>query len=311
MKHSIMVLLAFLAFSAPTMANARNDDGGTTCNGNGSCAQTTNNNITNQGGQGGNGYGLGVGVGVGIGQGGNANATGGNAIAHGGQGGKGGEGGKGGSVIGSGNSTVLNSVNNNTSVKNTVTNLNGQDQKQGQGQLQGQKQGQGQSQSANNEGNTQTINIAAPKTYRPPVSTAVAPTVFPTAICMGSASGAVQSTLFGVSVGKSYEATECMIGETARSFYQSGLVEDSDYVRCQSAYAKSAPICKAIAEGKYTTRKAFLDGNYGEVETAQEAKAADSVEAKVSSLPEPELVRAQQLEEEKYVGGWSPESQLY
>lgn len=101
---------------------------------------------------------------------------------------------------------------------------------------------------SNNSSNGNVVNIAAPKTYRPPVSSAVAPTVFPTAPCMGSSSAGVQSTLFGISGGSSWESKECMILETARNFEQAGYAKDALAVRCQGKYAKVAPSCKALDE---------------------------------------------------------------
>ena len=143
------------------------------------------------------------------------------------------------------NSTNVN-TNTNTSVNTNAntsvnTNVNGQQQGQQQGQ------GQGQTQSANNEGNTQTINIAAPKTYRPPVNSAIAPTIFPTAPCMGSSSVGATGTLFSISGGTTWTSEECMILETARSFDQAGYAEDGLSVRCQGKWAKNAPSCKALA----------------------------------------------------------------
>jgi hypothetical protein len=150
----------------------------------------------------------------------------------------------------------LNSVkskNDNTNV-NDLTNKQGQGQGQLQGQGQGQKQGQQQGieGSANNEGvtgNELNINVAAPKTYRPPVNSAIAPTIFPTAPCMGSSSIGGTGTLFSISGGTSWTSDECMILETARSFDQAGYAEDGLAVRCQGKWAKLAPSCKALEEG--------------------------------------------------------------
>lgn len=254
----IYLALVLSMLVAPTAFAGDNN-----CNGNNSCPQNTtnSNNTTNAGGaatiQSGavvsNG-GLGGQGGLG-GAGGNASTGaisnnntalggvgfGGSASANGGSSSatieKGAVTANGGNVIGSGNSA--NTVK--TEVNTTDVNVNGQQQGQQQGQ------GQGQTQSANNEGNTQTINIAAPKTYRPPVNSAIAPTIFPTAPCMGSSSVGATGTLFSISGGTTWTSEECMILETARSFDQAGYAEDGLSVRCQGKWAKNAPSCKALA----------------------------------------------------------------
>jgi hypothetical protein len=92
------------------------------------------------------------------------------------------------------------------------------------------------------------VNIAATKTYRPTVSSAIAPTIFPTAPCMGSTSGGVTGTLFSISGGSSWESKQCLILETARSFDQAGYSNDGLHVRCQAEWAKAAPSCQALAK---------------------------------------------------------------
>lgn len=96
--------------------------------------------------------------------------------------------------------------------------------------------------------NNTEINVAASKTYRPPVSSAIAPTIFPTAPCMGSSSVGATGTLFSISGGTTWTSEECMILETARSFDQAGYTADGLSVRCQGKWAKTAPSCKALAE---------------------------------------------------------------
>lgn len=141
------------------------------------------------------------------------------------------------------------SVNPDIRVNPSIANTVGQDQTQGQ--LQGQQQGQVQStENSNNASQSTAITFAAPRTYRPPVNSAIAPTVFPTAPCMGSTSGGVTGTLISISGGSSWESKECMILETARNFEQAGAVVDAMHVRCQGKYAKIAPSCIALAEGK-------------------------------------------------------------
>lgn len=131
----------------------------------------------------------------------------------------------------------VNNVTNKNEVSNKNTNVNGQ--------LQGQQQ------STNNSNNAQqNVNVAGDTFAAPdiPVSTAYAPTIFPTAPCMGSTSGGVQGMGLGVSLGSTWEATECMIAETARGFDQAGYKEDGLAIRCQGKYAKEAPSCKALAK---------------------------------------------------------------
>lgn len=72
------------------------------------------------------------------------------------------------------------------------------------------------------------------------------PNVYPTAPCTGSTSAGVAGAGFGISFGSSWESEECMIGETARGFEQSGRPEGKDdglAVRCTSKYAAVAPSC--------------------------------------------------------------------
>lgn len=95
--------------------------------------------------------------------------------------------------------------------------------------------------SGNTSGNTTvTSNYAAPKI---PVATAIAPSNFPTAPCMGSSSIGGSAVLFGFSAGSSWEATECMTFEAARSFDQAGMHEDALAIKCTSKYSAAAPSC--------------------------------------------------------------------
>ena len=97
------------------------------------------------------------------------------------------------------------------------------------------------SSSGNTSGNTTiTSNYTAPKI---PVATAVAPSNFPTAPCMGSSSIGGSAVLFGFSAGSSWEATECMTFEAARSFDQAGMHEDALAIKCTSKYSAAAPSC--------------------------------------------------------------------
>lgn len=95
--------------------------------------------------------------------------------------------------------------------------------------------------SGNTSGNTSiTSNYSAPKI---PVSTAFSPANHPTAPCMGSTSIGGTAVLFGFSAGSSWEATECMTFEAARSFDQVGMFEDALAIKCTSKYSAAAPSC--------------------------------------------------------------------
>lgn len=241
MKKSLLSLAVVGLFALSTSAFAFGDNvinGGIKDSYNNNSVNNSNNtdnsvkNTANggAGGQGGQG-----GVGVGVGLGGSASATGGSA-------------------------TIQNGAVRNT---NTNTNTQGQQQGQLQGQVQnaegGDVRNSGNSESnsestskanANNNGNGSNnteINVAASKTYRPPVSSAFAPTIFPTAPCMGSSSVGATGTLFSISGGTTWTSEECMILETARSFDQAGYGADGLAVRCQGKWAKNAPSCKALA----------------------------------------------------------------
>jgi len=96
---------------------------------------------------------------------------------------------------------------------------------------------------ATNAGNSISLNEA-----RRPVNSAFAPTVFPTAPCMGSSSIGGGAAVFSFSGGTSWTSEECMILETARGFDQAGYADDGLSVRCQGKYAKSAPSCVALAK---------------------------------------------------------------
>jgi len=93
----------------------------------------------------------------------------------------------------------------------------------------------------NTSGNTTiTSTYIAPKI---PVATAFSPANHPTAPCMGSTSIGGSAVLFGFSAGSSWEATECMTFEAARSFDQAGMFEDALAIKCTSKYSAAAPSC--------------------------------------------------------------------
>lgn len=203
----------------------------TGCQGN--CPGGDTINTTNQGGT---GYGGNGGIGIG--------GAGGSAVGVG-TGGAGGQGGQGGSVVGSGNGTgigvggaVVGSGNSSATggsvkndVKNTNTNTNVAAQQQGQKQ--------GQSQSSNNRNNNRNDNNSNATSYgsvattaqstsltvqgdtyeapRIPVSTAYAPNIMPTAVCMGSTSMGGQGMSFGFSLGTSWTDANCMLLEQVRT----------------------------------------------------------------------------------------------
>lgn len=93
----------------------------------------------------------------------------------------------------------------------------------------------------NTSGNTSiTSTYVAPKI---PVASAFSPANHPTAPCMGSTSIGGTAVLFGFSAGSSWEATECMTFEAARSFDQAGMFEDALAIKCTSKYSAAAPSC--------------------------------------------------------------------
>lgn len=103
--------------------------------------------------------------------------------------------------------------------------------------------------SSSSGGNTQTINDSGERHYSGSytvknVPTAIAPSVYPTAPCMGSTSAGASGVGFGVSFGSSWTDDECGIRETARSFSGLGLQEDAVIVLCTSKYAAAAPACQ-------------------------------------------------------------------
>ena len=81
-------------------------------------------------------------------------------------------------------------------------------------------------------------------------ASAYAPSIYPTAPCMGSSSAGGQGLHFGISFGTSWTDTECQINETARNFEQAGEHTDAMAVRCQGKYAATAPSCQALRAKK-------------------------------------------------------------
>jgi hypothetical protein len=115
----------------------------------------------------------------------------------------------------------------------------------------------GQSSSSGNTSGNNTINTNY-TAAQIPVSRAYAPANLPSAPCMGSTSVGISSVLFGFSSGSSWEATECMTLEMARSFSQDGQLEDAQAVRCSSKYAANAPSCIKLAQQRSANKKVVV-----------------------------------------------------
>ena len=113
-------------------------------------------------------------------------------------------------------------------------------------------QGGASSSSGNTSGNT-TVNSSY-MAAKMSASSSYAPANLPTAPCMGSTSVGLSSVLFGFSSGSSWEATECMTLEMARSFSQDGQFDDAQAVRCSSKYAANAPSCIKLAQQRATKK---------------------------------------------------------
>lgn len=214
----IILAVALTGVFGLAQASPGNSGGGNGGCGNGQQTNGCGGTVPAAGGHGGTGIGVGVGIG---------------------QGGSGGDGGHGGSVLGSGNSANDNRNSNNNRNDNHNSNLNAQGQLQGQQQGQSQnasaKQGQSQSSrnnndnqsnasntnsnanSGNNSNQTVTVQGDSYEAARIPVSTAYAPNIMPTAVCMGSSSGGVQGASFGVSIGSSWTDDNCMLLEQVRT----------------------------------------------------------------------------------------------
>ncbi|MBP8291303.1 MAG: hypothetical protein KAX65_00945 [Caldilineaceae bacterium] len=74
-----------------------------------------------------------------------------------------------------------------------------------------------------------------------------APSIAPTAPCMGGTSAGGAGTGFGLSFGTSWTDDECNTRETARMFQGMGMMSDALAVLCSSAYAAAAPSCAGRA----------------------------------------------------------------
>jgi len=204
MKKVIIIASLFAAFSVQA-SNNDNDKGGNASVGN------VSGGAGGHGGAGGNASAGAAALAGAIATGGNSNATG-------------------GAVIGSGNSSNSNKIDN----KNTNTNAQGQQQGQAQGQQQSSNSVSGVKNSGNsasksssnsggntqsNAGNNTSVSVEGDiyQAARIPVSTAYAPSIAPTAPCMGSTSGGAQGAGFGFSIGGTWTDDNCVLLEQVRA----------------------------------------------------------------------------------------------
>ena len=139
----------------------------------------------------------------------------------------------------------------------------------------------GQSSSTGNTSGNNSIS-ANYTAARIPVSTSYSPANLPTAPCMGSTSMGLTSVMFGFSSGSSWEATECMILEMARSFSQDGQLEDAQAVRCSSKYAVNAPSCIKLIQQRADNKKLIV--NIGIVDNLSELKSIVDTRASPPAL---------------------------
>lgn len=274
MKKSLITLAVSALFAASAFAG--NDNGPTTNNN-----QTYNQPQGGQGGQGGNGFGGSATAGAAALAG--AIATGGNSSATGGQGG---------SVLGSGNSSNSNKNDN----KNTNTNAQGQQQGQAQGQQQtsnsavknsGNSSSKSSASTANANNSAQsvtvhgdTVSYAAQE--RNPVSTAYAPSIAPTAPCMGSTSGGAQGVGFGFSIGSTWTDDNCVLLEQVRAtaIVLGDRETAAEMMTSVPAYAAARQRIADRKAGKADSKAApVTSANYAEVKPAPAAKAGSYTES--------------------------------
>ena len=134
--------------------------------------------------------------------------------------------------------------------------------------LQGQVQGQVQGQSLTVGGQTTSVTIEAPPaastleskttyggTYTvKSVPDAYAPSVYPTAPCRISISGAGSGVGFGLSIGGSVLDEDCNRRELSRSFQNLGMNDDALAILCSHEGASAAPSCAAVVPPVATTQ---------------------------------------------------------
>jgi hypothetical protein len=75
---------------------------------------------------------------------------------------------------------------------------------------------------------------------------------------MGSSSIGGSAVLFGFSAGSSWEATECMTFEAARSFDQAGMYDDALAIKCTSKYSAVAPSCIKLKQQELQAQQQAL-----------------------------------------------------
>jgi len=131
------------------------------------------------------------------------------------------------------------------SIKNTLNSSNSQHQSQV-------ATGGRSSSSANNAGNSQSVNNEAQK--RNPVSTAfAAPLVAAEDTCMGSSSVGGQGVGFGLSVGSTWRDADCVRRKDARELHNMGEPGAALALLCQSADVAAAmkaagKVCPGVTE---------------------------------------------------------------
>jgi hypothetical protein len=131
----------------------------------------------------------------------------------------------------------------------------------------------------NTSGNTSiTSTYVVPKI---PVATAFSPANHPTAPCMGSTSIGGTAVLFGFSAGSSWEATECMTFEAARSFDQAGMFEDALAIKCTSKYSAAAPSCIKLRQQQ---ERELQKGQSAQYEKPQQVASARVLSAYTESI---------------------------
>lgn len=142
--------------------------------------------------------------------------------------------------------TITTDITNKTNINNDVLNNNNSNAVSNSESNSNAQSNQSQSNDNSNSNNSnQSITVQGDSTVykqaRIPVSSALAPTNLPTALCMGSSSGAVQSTLFGFSLGSSWTDKNCMVLEQVRSASTVlGDVEVAEEIMCSLKEYKEA-----------------------------------------------------------------------
>jgi hypothetical protein len=163
---------------------------------------------------------------------------------------------KGGTGVGIG--VAKSNANASVRVSNKNVNVNKQGQAQGQKQRHSQRQGQeqGQSQSADNKGNKQTIEAAA--------SSAIAPSINPSATCQVPVSVGGMSIVGGGSFGTTYTSEDCVQREDTRLFCELAQRRLADAGMCR-ALANDLPTVRAYKARQAEARKTSSSVSYAPV----------------------------------------------